>query len=377
MRSNNYSITVGRPNIGDEKKLHAYLEEIISSKWLTNNGRFVKELENRLSQFTRAKHVIAVSNGTVGLEIAIRSLNLTGEVIVPSYTFVATAHALTWLGLKPIFSEIDPQTCNLDPSGLENLITENTSGIIPVNVYGRPAPIREIMDIAQSHKLKVIFDSAHAFGNSYEGTMIGNFGNAEVFSFHATKFYNTFEGGAITTNDDVLAERMRAMRNFGFSEGEGASLVGTNGKMNEMSAAMGLVNLDSINEFVEVNSRCYRIYKEMLHDLPGITLLEYDENEKCNFQYVIIMIDEEAAGYSRDQLFIFLHHKGINTRKYFYPGCHRMEPYKTLFPDLQDHLPITDRIASQVLALPTGKLVSPADIRYITKLIKEMSDYIE
>ena len=213
----NEILHVGRPNIGDRKKLIARLNAILDRRWLTNNGPVVQEFEERLAEFLGVRHVITVVNATIGLELVIRALKLTGEVIVPAFTFVATAHALQWQEITPVFSDIDPATHNLDPACIERMLTPRTTGIIGVHVWGRPCDIEALEAIARKHNLALLFDAAHAFGVSHRGRMIGQFGQAEVFSFHATKFFNTFEGGAIATNNDDLAEKLRLMRNFGFS----------------------------------------------------------------------------------------------------------------------------------------------------------------
>src|SRR5438552_5033660 len=234
------ALHVGRPNIGDRTRLLDRFNQILDSRCLTNDGPFVKEFEQRIADLVGVKHCIAMCNGTVALEIAIRALGMTGEVIVPSFTFIATAHALQWQGITPVFCDIDPRTHTLDPNKVENLITPRTTGVIGVHVWGHTCNIDALAEITARHGLKLIFDAAHAFACSYKGRMIGSFGNAEVFSFHATKFFNTFEGGAVVTNDDELAAKIRLMKNFGFSGYDTVSYIGTNGKMNEVSAAMGL-----------------------------------------------------------------------------------------------------------------------------------------
>jgi dTDP-4-amino-4,6-dideoxygalactose transaminase len=229
---------VGRPNIGDRDAFLRRVNQILDNQWLTNNGPMVQEFEQRIAAHLGVKHCIAMCNGTVALEIAIRALGLEGEVIIPSWTFVATAHALYWQGITPVFADIDPATHNLDPAAVRRMITPRTSGIIGVHLWGRAAPIDELQAIADQHGLKLMFDAAHAFGSTYKGQTIGQFGACEVFSFHATKSFNTFEGGAVTTNDDELAETMRLMRNFGFVHYDKVIHPGTNGKMIEVCAAM-------------------------------------------------------------------------------------------------------------------------------------------
>ena len=247
------ALHVGRPNIGNRQHFEARMADILDRKWLTNGGKYVKELEDRIAEFVGVKHCIAMCNATVALEIVIRALGLTGEVIVPSFTFVATAHALQWQQIVPVFCDIDPATHNIDPRRVEELITPQTTGIIGVHLWGRACDTEALSEIARRHHLHLLYDAAHAFACSYEGRMVGNFGDAEVFSFHATKFFNTFEGGAVTTNDDELAAKIRLMKNFGFSGYDEVTYIGTNGKMSECSAAMGLTNLESMDDFVAVN----------------------------------------------------------------------------------------------------------------------------
>ena len=225
---------VGRPNIGNRKKLLMRINDMLERRWLSNNGPFLLELEERLSEILNVKHCIVMANATIALEIAARALGLKGEVIVPSFTFVATAHALQWQEITPVFCDVDPYTHNIDPAKIENLITPRTTGIVGVHVWGRACNVEALSDIAQKHNLKLMFDAAHAFACTYQGQMIGGFGDAEVFSFHATKFFNTFEGGAITTNSDELAERIRNMRNFGFAGLDTVIDLGINGKMSEI-----------------------------------------------------------------------------------------------------------------------------------------------
>jgi dTDP-4-amino-4,6-dideoxygalactose transaminase len=309
-------------------------------------------------------------NGTVALEILYRAIGLSGEVIVPSFTFIATAHALQWQQITPVFCDIDPRTHTIDPARIEELITPRTTGIIGVHLWGRPCEIEALTAIAERHDLKLIFDAAHAFGCSHGGRMIGGFGQAEVFSFHATKFVNAFEGGAIVTHDPELAARIRLMKNFGFSGYDNVCHVGTNGKMTEICAAMGLTSLESMEDFIEANRRNYHQYRAALADVPGIEVIRYDESDRCNFQYIVLEIDENAAPIARDELLKVLHAENILARRYFYPGCHRMEPYHSYFPHARLLLPYTERLAARVLCLPTGPTVDEDDIQAICHVIR-------
>lgn len=344
---------VGRPNIGDRDQFLRLAGEMFDRRWLSNNGPLVVELEKRVAGHLGVKHCIAMCNGTIALEIAIRALGMTGEVIIPSYTFVATAHALHWQGITPVFADIDPDTHNLDPAAVRRMITSRTTGIIGVHLWGRPAPVEALQAIADEHGLQLMFDAAHAFGCSHGGKMIGSFGLAEVLSFHATKFFNTFEGGAVVTNDDALAETMRLMRNFGFAGFDNVIHPGTNGKMVEVCAAMGLTNLDYIDTVIDANRRNHDAYAAALADIEGVRLLSFDTTSKNNFQYVVLEVSEGGA-VRRDAILAALHAENVLARKYFWPGCHRMKPYRDLFPNAGVMLGHTQDVADRVVVLPTG-----------------------
>lgn len=345
---------VGRPNIGNREQLLTRINDMLDRRWFTNNGPYVQEFEKRIAEYLGVKHCVAMCNATVALEIVARALGLKGEVIIPSFTFIATAHALQWQEITPVFCDVAPGTHHIDPAQVEKMITPRTTGIMGVHVWGAPCDIEALAEIAQRRNLRLMFDAAHAFGCTHKGQMIGGFGDAEIFSFHATKFLNSFEGGAVTTNHDALAERIRYMRNFGFAGVDDVDYVGTNGKMTEVCAAMGLTSLESIDEIIEINKRNYHAYRDGLRDLPGITLYPYDETERCNFQYVIVEVDEEKAGISRDLLVKILHAENVLARRYFYPGCHQMEPYKSYFPHADLLLPQTEKLTQRVMSLPTG-----------------------
>ena len=360
---------VGRPNIGDRNAFMQYAADIFDRRWLSNNGPLVQELEDKVARHLGVKHCVAMCNGTIALEIAIRALGLEGEVIVPSYTFVATAHALQWQGITPVFADIDPATHNLSPAAVRRMITPRTTGIIGVHLWGRAAPVAELQQIADEHGLKLMFDAAHAFSCSSGGKMIGSFGACEVLSFHATKFFNTFEGGAVVTNDDGLAATMRLMRNFGFEGLDQVSHPGTNGKMIEIAAAMGLANLPKLDEVIAANRRNYQAYAEALDGIPGLSLLRYDENERNNYQYVVLEVAEDCAA-SRDRLVEALRAENIMARRYFWPGCHRMEPYRSLFPHAGLVLPATEAVANRVIVLPTGQTMDADMVQTVVQVIR-------
>ena len=360
---------VGRPNIGNRDRLFDRLNDLLDRRWLSNDGPYVQELEVTLASRLGVRNAIAVANGTIGLDIAMRAAGLIGQVIVPSFTFVATSHVLLWQGLTPVFCDIDPKTHTLSPERVEALITRRVTGIIGVHVWGRPCAVDELTQIASRHGLTLLFDAAHALFCSHRSRMIGGFGRAEVLSFHATKVVNSFEGGAIVTNDDDLARRARLMRNFGFTDYDEVDGLGTNGKMSEAGAAMGLTSLESADEFIAVNRRNYLAYRRCLEGVPGLELVPYDESEHNNYQYVVVEVDRERAALDRDQIQRLLWSENVVARRYFYPGCHRMEPYRSMsqYQDLALHA--TDALTSRVLCLPTGTDVDVATIEVICDVI--------
>jgi dTDP-4-amino-4,6-dideoxygalactose transaminase len=364
------NLHVGNPNIGSRDRFMERISDILDRRWLTNNGLYVQKLEESIAAMIGVKHCIAISNGTAALEIATRALGITGEVIMPSFTFVATAHSLFWQEITPVFCDVDPSTHNIITDQVEQMITPKTSAIIGVHIWGRPCNIEGLTQITDRHNLKLLFDAAQAFGCSYKKRMIGNFGIAEVFSFHATKFFNTCEGGAIVTNDDELASKIRLMKNFGFAGYDNVIYIGTNGKMDELSAAMGITNLESIDEFITVNRNNYVQYTEELSDIQGVQIMKYDETEKCNYQYIVLEIDHDVAGLSRDQMVKILHAENVLARRYFYPGCHRMEPYRSFFPHSWFLLPNTERLVKRVMSLPTGTSIGSEEISNICQIIR-------
>ncbi|CAN5610080.1 aminotransferase class I/II-fold pyridoxal phosphate-dependent enzyme [soil metagenome] len=361
---------VGRPNLGDRERFLARVNDILDRRYFTNGGPYEVAFERRIAELAGVSHCVAVANATIGLEIAIRATGLSGEVIVPSFTFVATAHALQWQQITPIFCDIDPHTYTLDPDRVEELITPRTSGIIGVHLWGRSCDIDGLSALARRYGLKLLFDAAHALACSHRGVMIGSFGDAEVFSFHATKFINSFEGGAIVTNSDELAHRARLMRNFGFVGYDEVDHIGINGKMTEISAAMGLTSLESLDEIVAANRRNHYAYARGLRDVPGITLVTYDEAERCNYQYAVILVDPRAAGLERDQIYRLLHAENVVARRYFHPGCHRLEPYRSSQPSAGQRLPVTERVSGEVLALPTGSTVREEDVDRVCSVLR-------
>lgn len=366
------ALHVGRPNIGERDVFLQYVEDIFDRRWLTNNGILEKEFEQRVAEYHNVKHCVAMCNGTVALEISTRALELKGEVIIPSYTFVATAHALNWQGITPIFADINPATHTLDPEAVRRMITPRTTGILAVHLWGRGAEHAELQAIADEHNLKLMYDAAHAFGCSIGGEMIGNFGACEVLSFHATKFFNSFEGGAVLTNDDALAKKMRLMRNFGFSGDDNVIHPGTNGKMVEVCAAMGLTNLGYIDTVIDANRNNYNAYLKAISNIPNLSLITYDENEHNNYQYIVLEVGD-AFPVSRDEIVAALQAENILARKYFWPGCHGMSPYRELFPHAHMMLQNTIQVAERVIVLPSGTTLPEQSVDVIAALLNVLS----
>lgn len=365
---------VGRPNIGDRDSFLDRVNEIFDNRWFSNNGPMVQKFEQEIAKHLGVKHCIAMCNGSIALEIAIRALGFTGEVIVPSYTFVATSHALQWQQITPVFADIDPRTHNLDPDAVRQMITPRTTGIIGVHLWGNPCDIEGLQSVADEHDLQLMFDAAHAFSCSHAGQMIGNFGRCEVFSFHATKFFNSFEGGAIATNDDDLAKQIRLMKNFGFSGYDNVIYSGTNGKMTEISAAMGLTSLESLESFMSVNQRNYQFYQQGIAEIQGLSLLENEDEERSNHQYIVVEIGPDFP-LTRDEIIQVMHAENILARKYFWPGCHNMEPYRSFYPHAGLLLPETQIVANRVIVMPTGTTMSVDNIKVILTVLQLLSQH--
>ena len=346
------------------------MHTILDRRRLTNDGPYLQEFERRVADLLHVKHCVAVCNGTMALLLAAKAAGVSGEVILPSFTFVGTAHALEWLGITPVFCDIDPENHQLDPRQVERSITPRTGGILGVHLWGRACPVGPLQAIARQNHLPLLFDAAQAFACSYRGTMIGAFGLAEAFSFHATKFCNAFEGGAVLTNEDEVAARVRQLRNFGLAGSEYSAGPGLNGKMSEASAAMGLTSLESLEDFVTVNRCNYRLYREQLTDIPGVSLLPYDERERLNYHYVVLEVDEAVTRVSRDQLQWILRSENVLTRRYFSPGCHRSEPYRSCPSQAGLRLPHTERLTERVLCVPTGTAVDPEAILVLCQILR-------
>ncbi len=361
---------VGRPNIGDRNDFLRRVNDMLDRRWFSNDGQFVQEFERRIEKYLGVKHCVAVCNATIGLAIAVRAMELRGEVILPSYTFVSTAHVLQWQGIQPVFVDMDPATHNLCSTAVEAAMNARTTAVIGVHVWGRACDTERLQQLANARGIPVLYDAAHAFGCSHQGQMVGNFGRCEVFSFHATKFLNSFEGGAVTTNDSKLADKLRLMRNFGFAGYDRVIELGTNGKMTEVCAAMGITSLEAVEELIGVNRRNYERYAIKLLGLPGITLLRYSSAEQNNYHYIVVEVDPNECPLDRDELVATLHAENVLARKYFWPGCHGMEPYRSQQSVARQNLMHTDRVAARVIVLPNGQSVGESDVVKVADIFK-------
>ena len=362
---------VGAPNQGDRALLHSLIDECLDRNWLTNDGPLLQKFEREIAERCGVSHCVAMTNGTTALEAAITACDLTGEVIVPSFTFVATVHAVRWQHLTPVFCDIDPQSHTLDVNAVRSLVTPRTSGIIGVHLWGEPCDVAGLEQVATEHNLALLFDAAHAFGCSLGDRRIGSFGRCEVLSFHATKFVQSGEGGAVVTSDGKLADRLRLLRNFGFRGTDDVGMVGTNGKMSELCAAMGLTSLASMDHFLNVNRTNYEIWADELQSVPGLNLFRFGESGQRNFQYVVVVVDPDVSPLTRDEIICALNAENVMARRYFYPGIHRLPVYSS---ETVPVLPVTERIADRVMALPTGTRVGEESIRRIGQLLRTITD---
>jgi dTDP-4-amino-4,6-dideoxygalactose transaminase len=360
-------VVVGRPSLPDREHVLGLIGDVLDSGRLSNGGPYVTELERRIAELHQVRHCVATCNGTLALELALRAAQLTGEVVVPSFTFIATAHAIRRAGLVPVFADVDPVTHNLDPAAAERAITGRTSAILGVHLWGRPCDVEGLSAVAERYGLQLLFDAAHAFGCSHRGRMIGGYGRAEAFSFHATKFFHTIEGGAVMTDDDDIAESVRRQRNFGFAESLNSVMVGGNAKLNEISAAVGLSQLDSLDELAAVNRSRYELYRREMHGVRGIHVVEYPALERSNYHYVAIEVDAGEAGIDRDDLLDRLSAENVLARPYFSPPCHLAVAYSDV---PTQGLEETERLARRSLALPTGPSLSLDDVRTVCELIR-------
>lgn len=359
-------LVVGRPSRVDRRSFLRRVERILDSGRHSNGGPFVEELETRLAEIAGVRHCVAMCNATTAMQVLARARGIRGEVVMPSMTFVATAHAMRWVGLAPVFCDVDPLTGQIDPRRARAAITPRTGAIVGVHLWGRPCPAPELEDLATEHGLDLYLDAAHAIGCALEGRPVGSFGDAEVFSLHATKVVGGFEGGALVTDDEETAERVRSLRAFG--EGTRNEYGGTNAKMSEVSAAMALTSLEALPDTVSHNRRNHALYVELLERSPGISVERFDPAQRPNHQYVIVRVDPAETGMDRDTLHRVLLAENVITRPYFSPACHQTEPYTcrpTPFP-----LPRTERLAATVLALPTGTGTSTTDVETVCDIVR-------
>ena len=363
-------IFVTRPSM---PPMEEYIEEI-QSIWdehiLTNMGPKHKKLEAELVKYLKVPYISLMVNGHMALEMAIQALNLTGEVITTPFTFASTTHAIVRNGLQPVFCDIDPLTCTIDADKIEGLITDRTSAILPVHVYGNVCNVEKIDKIAKKHGLKVIYDAAHAFGEEYKGIGIGNFGNASMFSFHATKSFNTIEGGAVCYSYEDLGLDLYRLKNFGIRGPEKVDYVGANAKMNEFQAAMGLCNLRHINDEIAKREKVYELYAEQLKDIEGIGMLKLQKNVKHNYSYLPIIIDENEFGFTRNEVFDILAQHNIYSRKYFYPITNSYNCFHGEFK--VEETPIALHVSKRVLTLPMYADLSEEQIDIICSAIRNM-----
>jgi len=361
-------IFVTQPSLPPLEDLIPYLEQIWGNKVLTNGGPFHKQLEQALCDYLGVPHISLFSNGTIALITALKALKITGEVITTPYSFVATAHSLLWNNITPVFVDIDPVTLNLDPSKIEAAITPNTTAIMPVHVYGHPCDVDAIDIIAKRHNLKVIYDAAHAFGVRCHCGSVLNHGDLSVLSFHATKVFNTFEGGAIVSPDAETKGYIDQLKNFGFENEVSVTQTGINGKMNEFSAALGLLQLQQIDEQIEKRKAIDAAYREGLKDIPGIRCHAPPSPQKSNYSYFPIFVEDDYP-LTRDQLYEKLKANGINGRRYFYPLITEFDMYKENEQQTKEKVPLAKCIAEKVICLPIYSDLRRKDQASIISLI--------
>lgn len=362
-------ITVTSPLLPPLEEFNKLLQEIWASKWITNNGEFHKRLEKELAQYLKVPYISLFTNGTLPLITALQALRITGEVITTPYSFVATTHALWWNGIKPVFVDVDPVTCNLDPSKIEAAITPHTTAIMPVHCYGMPCDTKAIQEIADKYGLKVIYDAAHAFGVEANGNSILNEGDLSTLSFHATKVYNTIEGGAMVMHDEKTKQRIDYLKNFGFAGEITVVAPGINSKMDEVRAAYGLLNLSQVDEAIAKRQRVAEIYRRELKDISGIRYLKDSQGVRHNYSYFPIFVDEEKYGRSRDKLYDDLKRQNILGRRYFFPLISDFSTYRGLPSAHKGNLPVANHLADTVLCLPMHPALTDSDIERVLNVI--------
>ncbi|RCW27025.1 DegT/DnrJ/EryC1/StrS aminotransferase family protein [Marinilabilia salmonicolor] len=364
-------IPVTSPLLPPLEEFHPYLEKIWESKWLTNNGQFHQQLEQELCDYLGVKHVCLFSNGTLALITALQALRITGEVITTPFSFVATTHSLWWNNIKPVFVDIEPETFNLDPKKIEAAITPQTTAIMPVHVYGNPCNLEAIQQIAETYNLKVLYDAAHAFGVEKNRESILNFGDLSVLSFHATKVFNTFEGGAIICHDGKMKRHIDDLKNFGFRGETTVIAPGINAKMNEVQAAFGLLQLKYIDNALARRKEIAETYREKLSAIKGIRFLNDLPSIKHAYSYFPVLIDESEYGNSRDELYEHLKKQGIYARRYFYPLISNFPTYQGLPSAAPDNLPVANEVADKVICLPIYPDLEMSDVTRIVEILED------
>lgn len=366
----NKIITVTSPLLPDLDEFNALLKEIWASKWITNNGSFHKQLEKELAAYLKVPYISLFTNGTLPLITALLALRITGEVITTPYSFVATTHSLWWNGIKPVFVDIDPATGNMDPEKIEAAITPKTTAIMPVHVYGKPCNTKRIKEIADTYGLKVIYDAAHAFGVEVNGESILNAGDMSTLSFHATKVYNTVEGGALVMHDAETKKRIDYLKNFGFANEVTVVGPGINSKMDEIRAAYGLLNLHQVDAAIEARHKVAIKYREALRGVEGITFFDDMPGVKHNYSYFPIFVDAEKYGMTRDELYFKMKEQNVLSRRYFYPLISEFSTYRGLESARPDNLPNAHKMADTVICLPMHHALNCKDIEKVINVIK-------
>lgn len=367
----NKTITVTSPLLPDLDEFNAMLKEIWASKWITNNGTFHKQLERELAAYLKVPYISLFTNGTLPLITALQALRITGEVITTPYSFVATTHSLWWNGIKPVFVDIDSATGNIDPDRIEAAITPKTTAIMPVHVYGKPCNTKRIKEIADTYGLKVIYDAAHAFGVEVDGESVLNAGDLSTLSFHATKVYNTVEGGALVMHDIETKKRIDYLKNFGFANEVTVVGPGINSKMDEVRSAYGLLNLRQVDAAIEARHQVAIKYREALRPVAGITFFDDMPGVKHNYSYFPIFVDAEKYGMTRDELYFKMKEHNVLGRRYFYPLISEFSTYKGLESARPENLPNAHRMAETVICLPMHHALSEKNIQTILALIKK------
>jgi dTDP-4-amino-4,6-dideoxygalactose transaminase len=365
----NKHIFVTKPFLPPLEEFTSLLKQIWNSHTLTNNGPFHQELEKQLCRYLGVRYISLFSNGTLALVTALQTLHITGEVITTPYTFVATTHALWWNNIKPVFIDIEPDTFNIDPCKIESAITPQTTAILPVHVYGNPCNVQKIKEIADAYGLKVIYDACHTFGVTIKGIPVLNFGDLSVMSFHATKVYNTFEGGAIICHDEVTKKRIDNLKNFGFVNETTVVTPGINAKMNEIQAAMGLLQLKYIDNCIKKRKEIVTHYREKLKNITGLTYLKDMPDIKHCYSYFPIFIKKDQFGISRDELYEELKKHYIFGRRYFYPLISQLPTYRGLESAKPGKMPISEQVAEEVLCLPIYPELDEITVKRISEVI--------